>query len=394
MTAKQSSSSIDDSASSQSVSSSPAFFYLPELDSLRFFAFFAVFVWHISPIPAWVQAAPHKNVLEILSVASWQGGEFGVDLFFTLSAFLITELLVREKLQFGRVDVRSFYVRRTLRIWPLYFGFLAAYFAGLALLTCAPVPWRALPGFVFFLGNFVMYQGVFVTLQLGILWSVSLEEQFYLLWPWVVSRFSRRGLAVVAILMWTFSILYRWRLLSGGVAPSPIWWNSFARLDPLACGILLSALLHGSEHRFQNSRRMLAIVGVSLFVAAGYCSPREESSGALRIMLAYPLGALGSGAVLLAALGITNRPRSWLVNPSLKYLGRISYGLYVFHATMIVVALKMLRGLESHPAAVRAIYPALALAMTVGTAAASYEWFEKPFLKLKSRFQYVRSMPV
>src|SRR5215469_2773011 len=155
-------------------------FYLPELDSLRFFAFFAIFLWHIRPIAGWVAVAPHRNVTETLPIALWRAGEFGVDLFFTLSAFLITELLTREKFQFGRIDVRSFYVRRILRIWPLYFGFLGVLFLSLAILPGAHVPWRALPGFAVFLGNFVMYRGVFVPLSLGILWSVSLEEQFYL----------------------------------------------------------------------------------------------------------------------------------------------------------------------------------------------------------------------
>jgi peptidoglycan/LPS O-acetylase OafA/YrhL len=376
-------------------SSSITRFYLPELDSLRFFAFLAVFVWHVNPIPGWAIAAPHKNFIETLAIAVWQAGEFGVDLFFTLSAFLITELLMREKLQFGSIDIRSFYVRRILRIWPLYFGFLAALFLALAILPGAIVPWLALPGFVVFLGNFAMYRGVFVPLPLGILWSVSLEEQFYLLWPWVVSHVSRKGLLVVAIFMWLFSISFRWRLIVDGVPPRVIWWNSFARLDPLACGVLLSVLLDGSKlHRFRNARRTIAIAAVSLIVAAGYCSPREDSAAAFRIMLAYPLGALGCCGVVLAALGMGDRPDSWIVNPVLKYLGRISYGLYVFHASMILLALKLLRGLEPHPVAYRAMVAALALTLTIGVAAASYQWLEKPFLKLKTRFQRVRSMPL
>jgi peptidoglycan/LPS O-acetylase OafA/YrhL len=382
-------------STSPPVPSPPARFYLPELDSLRFFAFFAVFVWHIRPLPDWVLAAPQKNVVETLAVAIWQASEFGVDLFFTLSAYLITELLVREKIEFGRIDIRAFYVRRILRIWPLYYGFLGAYFAGLWGLSRALVPWRALPWFAVFAGNFAMYRGAFVTLQLGILWSVSLEEQFYLVWPWVVSRLSRRRLVVVAILVWTFSILYRWWLVAEGAEPAKIWWNSFARLDPLACGVLLSALLGGStRNRFENSRRIVAVAGVSLILAAGYCSPREVNGGAVWMTLAYPLAALGCAAIVLAALGLGTGPDSWLCNPLLKYLGRISYGLYVFHATVILVTVELLRGLESEPVVFWTVFPPLALALTIGIAAASYEWFEKPFLKLKSRFQYVRSMPV
>ena len=387
--------SRNDEGRSPLESSSRTRFYLPELDSLRFFAFLAVFLWHLRPIPGWAIAAPHKNVAETLAIALWQAGEFGVDLFFTLSAFLITELLVREKLQFGSIDIRSFYVRRLLRIWPLYFGFLAALYLTLAILPGTHAPWRALPGFAVFLGNFVMYAGALVPLSLGILWSVSLEEQFYLLWPWVVSRLSRRGLLVAAILMWLFSIIYRWLLIVQGVSPYAIWWNSFARLDPLAGGVLLSVLIGGSKlHRYHNARRTIAILSVLLIVMAGYCSPREDNAAASWIMLAYPLAALGCCGVVLAALGLGNRPDSWIVNPVLKYLGRVSYGLYVFHATMIVLTLKLLRGIDTNPVPYPAIVAALALTLTIGVAAASYQWLEKPFLKLKTRFQRVRSMPV
>ena len=383
-----------DHSQSPRESSSVPRFYLPELDSLRFFAFFADFLWHLHPVPGWVISAPHKNAIETLAVAVWQAGEFGVDLFFTLSAFLITELLTREKSRFGGVDIRSFYVRRILRIWPLYYGFLAALYLALAILPGAQVPWRALPGFAVFLGNFVMYRGMFVPLSLGILWSVSLEEQFYLLWPWVVSRLSRRGLLVVAILVWLFSIVSRWRLIGLGVPPRAIWWNSFARLDPLAIGVLLSVWLGGSRlDRFHSARRVVAIVAVLLIVGAGYCSPREDNGAAIRIMLAYPLGALGCGGVVLAALGTGSRPDSWIVTPVLRYLGRISYGLYVFHATMLILTLRLLHGLQ-HSVAYSGIVTVVALTLTIGVAAASYQWLEKPFLKLKTRFQHVRSMPV
>lgn len=369
-------------------------FYLPELDSLRFFAFLAVFVWHVQPVPGWVIAAPHKSLLETLAVSAWQAGEFGVDLFFTLSAFLITELLVREKHRFGRIDVRSFYIRRILRIWPLYFGFLAALFLALATIPGAHVPWRVLPGFAIFLGNFVMYWGLFVPMPLSILWSVSLEEQFYLLWPWVVSRLSRRGLIVVAILMWLFSIGYRWRLIANGVTPHTIWFNSLARLDPLACGVLLSAFGGSKLHRYGNARGTIAIVAASLILAAGYCSPRDDNAAAFWIMLAYLFGALGCCGVVFGALGAGNRGHSWILNPVLKYLGRISYGLYIFHATILVLVAGLLHRLEPHSAPHPIIFPALALTLTIGVAAASYRWFETPFLKLKTRFQHVRSMPV
>lgn len=104
-------------------------FYVPELDSLRFFAFFGVFLCHL------IHEMGYGDVLSNI-------GGFGVDLFFTLSAYLITELLMREKERFGRLDVRAFYLRRILRIWPLYFGFLAAYFVASRLFPVLQIDWR------------------------------------------------------------------------------------------------------------------------------------------------------------------------------------------------------------------------------------------------------------
>ena len=100
----------------------PSRFYRPELDGLRFLAFFLVFICHAQYGIAWQSWAGQL----LLHVGA--GGSFGVDLFFVLSAYLITELLRREKLETGSIDVGGFYVRRILRIWPLYFGFLVLYF--------------------------------------------------------------------------------------------------------------------------------------------------------------------------------------------------------------------------------------------------------------------------
>ena len=116
-------------------------FYVPELDSLRFFAFLAVFICHLS----------HELGGSLVITNT---GTFGVDLFFTLSAYLITELLMREKERFGRVDVKSFYVRRILRIWPLYLGFLATVFIIVKLHPVPRVTDIYLITYMVFLGNF------------------------------------------------------------------------------------------------------------------------------------------------------------------------------------------------------------------------------------------------
>src|SRR5262249_47880097 len=160
-------------------------------DSLRFLAFLAVFVFHAIPRTQELYSTfpPALNTI-VRGVVSSAG--CGVDLFFALSAYLITSLLMREIESAGRLDVRHFYVRRMLRLWPLYFGFVG--FAALLSrgMKSKSLGWQYVAGFVLLAGNWV-YTVLGMPHSIALpLWSVSVEEQFYLLWPLAVSRASRR----------------------------------------------------------------------------------------------------------------------------------------------------------------------------------------------------------
>jgi peptidoglycan/LPS O-acetylase OafA/YrhL len=231
-------------------------FYLPELDSLRFFAFLAVFVCH-----AWdIQHGP--NPLADI-------GTFGVDLFFTLSAYLITELLLRERERLGEIDVPAFYIRRILRIWPLYFAFLAVVFVAVSLWPLAKISWLYFAACSVFVGNFGFYWLGQPSLIIAPLWSISVEEQFYISWPLILRRLTQRKIVIAAILLWTFSIAVRWLMAHEG-ARLLIVFGTFGRLDPMACGILLSAFQRSG--RWRNPplivRVILVIVGCYLWLMA------------------------------------------------------------------------------------------------------------------------------
>jgi peptidoglycan/LPS O-acetylase OafA/YrhL len=155
-------------------------------------------------------------------------------------------------------------------------------------------------------------------------------------------------------------------------------------LDPIAMGIFLSSFLGGRVPLLSGRQRCgLVVVGASLWIAAGFAEPDFNQTGVLSLMLAYPAIALGCGTFLLAAIGMGPRPprmSQWSV-----YLGRISYGLYVFHGAAITAA----AAIVAAPLA-----PLVSFPLTLAVAHASYQWFEKPFLKLKPRFQYIPSEPV
>ena len=217
-------------------------FYHPELDVLRFFAFFAVFIHHALPRQAafYIDAGLTSTATEWL-LAAKKAGAFGVDLFFALSAFLITELLRREYVSRGKFSLSSFYIRRALRIWPLYFTFLAA----TAFVIPIIIPQdRFGPiyviSFALFFGNWICVTSGFPFSVASPLWSISVEEQFYLGWPLLLRVFGMNRIKHLAIAMLAVAFAVRVLLAILGIEDDAVWCNTFARLDPIALGALLA----------------------------------------------------------------------------------------------------------------------------------------------------------
>jgi Acyltransferase family len=180
-------------------------FYLPELDSLRFFAFLVVFADHVCLLSGLSSLAIVVHV-----------GAHGVDLFFALSAYLLTELMLREKDLdcLERLDVSAFYVRRVLRIWTLYYGFLLVTFCATLAYPIAGIPPGSLAIYSILLGDLPIASPT--SLIIVSLWSISLEEQFYLVWPNVMQRLSRRGAAAAGALLWLCCVVLRLYILVSG----------------------------------------------------------------------------------------------------------------------------------------------------------------------------------
>lgn len=366
----------------------PATFYRPELDALRFFAFLAVFathtigdygpeLFHKHQFPMWVGQA-------VVSLA--KGGAYGVDLFFVLSAYLITELLLREKEQRGALDVRDFYVRRLLRIWPLYYSFILLAYAVPFLNPGHEFSVRYLVPFLLLSGNwsltlFGWNAGQVVTP----LWSVSVEEQFYLLWAPLVARLSRRQVAIAAMGMVLIANGVRIWQISEHVAPQHLWGNTFAHLDSIAGGVLLSVFMRGRSPNIKAIYRIAMVVfGVSCFAIVSHFVGPDLTTPitTLAVLPGYLAIVLGCIAILVAFLGLRVQFR-WLI-----YLGKISYGLYVYHMACIFVVHKV-------PTLDHAVLLEFtSLGLTIAVAATSYTFLEKRFLILKRRFTHIRSRPV
>jgi peptidoglycan/LPS O-acetylase OafA/YrhL len=362
-------------------------FYRPELDVLRFFCFLLVFFHHLDPsfnIP-WM-------------VAVTRAGSFGVPVFFLLSSFLITELLLQERATTGRVHMGAFYARRILRIWPLYFAFFGVCWLAGHLHHLAPIPGGMAASFFLLSGNwyFTRMAGGFAS-PAGILWSISIEEQFYLLWPWLVRAGGRRAVLLGSACLIPLSYVAIYWLAARGVRPDPgIWANTLAHVQFFAAGGLLALLLRGRSVSFGWPARVgfLLLTASAWFVSTYCCGVKDLTPHIppLHACAGYLLMAIGAVAFFFAFYGLPLGQGRW--TRLLEYLGKISYGLYVFHYLMLYagegIATRLLPRTVSAPLYL-ACAGAFAFALTVLFAYRSYEWFERPFLRWKQRFTFIRS---
>ncbi len=369
-------------------------FYRPELDGLRFFAFLAIYLHHTLLFGG---GGAHRRMPELLArILGGVGaaGAFGVDLFFVLSAYLITELLLRERQAQGTIDWKAFYARRMLRIWPLYFLYLAVARVLAFVVPGEEMTWGHLLGFALFSGNWVYIARPIATIAAP-LWSVSVEEQFYILWPLAVRRGSVRTLKVIALTLLGIGLCTRLGLSLAGRGGIWISKNSFTRVDGIACGILLALMLKGGTPILSPALRG-ALLGSSLvccvLLAMGLHLPEGAEATVVGMTFGWTAVALASTALVVAVLGDRGPGLTVLRSRPVVYLGRISYGLYVFHQLAMLGAEQLFPRHESS-AVDWAGHFVLGLVFTVALAAASYRWLESPFLRLKQRFTVVASRP-
>jgi peptidoglycan/LPS O-acetylase OafA/YrhL len=366
-------------------------FYRPELDALRFFAFLGVFIFHAAPRTLdFYSSAGAPQWLATLLISTFGAGAYGVDLFFALSAYLITSLLLRERAATGALDLLGFYLRRILRIWPLYLAFVAFAAIAAAIIPEQHLPLRYVLGYSLLAGNWVyVFYGLPASFAIP-LWTVSIEEQFYLAWPLALRKASVKTMAAIAVGLLAIGNAWRVWLAVSAATIERIEYNTFTRLDPIALGILI-ALIGDKLPRFSRRQRWAMLCGgVAIWIATyGFSvSSDPPKFTTWRLALGHPLTALASAAVLLSVLGSQH---AFLRNRVLLYLGKISYGLYVLHEFAHFCASRLVRASTPMTVVPQSI---VGLAVTVLLAAASYRWLESPFLRLKERFAHVQSRPV
>jgi peptidoglycan/LPS O-acetylase OafA/YrhL len=329
-------------------------------------------------------------------------GVFGVPVFFLLSAFLITELLTREKELTGRVHPKSFYIRRMLRIWPLYF----TVFFGLVLLAYffpvfGHIPKTAWAAFSLFAGNWYICINQWIhSYPVNPLWSISVEEQFYILIPLIAAYGGRRIMKVVAFLFIVLAYVF---ILNYARHPTPgfssEWTNSFVQFQFFSAGILLSLYLKGWQPKWPLAVRFLmafAALGCWLIASmkCGIHADAPHLSTPFEAVTGWLLVLLGVVLLFLSLLGVSAK----YLPKAVVYLGRISYGLYVFHALMFFLVFVLFKEELAMLCQALHVYEwrnsvgaVVAFGLTVSIAMVSYRFFEMPFLRLKKRFTFIES---
>lgn len=362
-------------------------FYQPELDGLRFYAFLGVFVCHTLPFEDSFYHGLHLP-MPWLWGATVKAGAAGVDLFFALSAFLITSLLLREREETGDISLKHFYLRRILRIWPLYFLVIGL---GLVLshtMANQHLQWYYVAGYLLFAGNWV--HAVFGRPESIAfpLWTVSIEEQFYLIWPLLVKRLERRGLIVAGVVIFFLATACRIGFVLAGISGGYIYYGSTARCDSIALGILIALFADRLPELTRTARLLLVSGGLVGWIAASAWLTDQPGAISIREVPGRLIIALAAGAMLYGCLYSRSKllTGAWVVQ-----LGKVSYGLYLLHLTGLLLAKSVL-----HPISGTALLAtkAVGFILTLLLAFASYRWVESPFLRMKDRFARVLSRPV
>ncbi len=291
--------------------------------------------------------------------------------------------MLREQASHGSFSISAFYVRRALRIWPLYFTFLA--------ITVLVVP-GILPDDrfgTFYIVSFALFFGNWVCAASGLpfsvaspLWSISVEEQFYFFWPPLLRLVGFNRIKQLAIALLVVALSTRILLAVFDVAHPAVWCNTIARLDSIALGAILAVSLNGRAPQLKTIvRLLLGGVALVIFLLVGKYLHQDGPTS----VITYLATASASAMLLVAVLRteaqlLLARPFSWLV-----YLGRISYGLYVFHLLGLALVPKLLIVNLGIPLNFE-LRVLLSFLLTVLLAAASYRWLEQPFLRLKKRY--------
>jgi len=391
--------------------------YFKGLDSLRFFAALAVFFTHVELIKKFTGFGSHwidpeeritkftvfqsvlSKEIDPLSPLIAYSSALGVVFFFVLSGFLITYLLLKEKESHNTVHIGKFYLRRAFRIWPLYYLIFILGFFVLPYIDFFAVPGQDIFFYQNFWGNLLLYAffmpnlafSIYTTAvpNIGQSWSIGVEEQFYLLWPllirksknvlksilWVAGVFiALKGILLLAFPFFKFEALM---VIKKFLAMS--------KIECMALGGLGAYILFNKKEEllriiYKPFSQIMAVLVIPIFI---YFTPTAFED---------ILHLLFSVSFLVIILNVAGNEKALLrfENRVLQYLGRISYGFYMFHVMCVVFTIHILDkyiGLDNDiTTSQHILLYGISFLLAVAVSSLSYHIFEKAFIRLKDKY--------
>lgn len=375
--------------------------HFPGFTGIRFILAWLVLAFHIEIIKS------EQNLPNLLHLPFFRDcGTEAVTCFFTLSGFLITYLLFEEKATTGTVAVKAFYLRRLLRLWPVYYTVILTGFLIWPYLWPFNLSERMGPDGI---GPVGLQLALFLTMLPNVVyllphtnfftphtWSIGVEEQFYLVWPWLIRKTTRYGLALVIMIgcyiaIKAGSVLIRGQFELGSEAYY-LWdrlygFVSITRIDCMAIGALGAWWMRYGRvrapwigHRITSWVALFGLLGT---LTLGWYIP-------------YLQQELKAACFVLVLVGMALRPEKvqWLEMPWLRYLGNISYGFYMYHTLAVSFCIMLFTSqMSAQDWSYRTdilVYVTSTI-LTIGLSVTSYELMERRFIRLKGKFERVKS---
>ena len=327
-------------------------------------------------------------------------GDLGVNLFFVLSGFLITYILLVEHKQTGSINIKKFYVRRTLRIWPLYYlitllsFFIIPYFLKTPFFSVFDNNYNNnLLMYLFFIPNvaITIYPAVPFAAQM---WGVGLEEQFYLLWPVLMRVFIKK---MWLFLIYTIAVIIALRILIAIIINYHFFEISFLNYtnscDPFPFILRFDCLSIGGIGgyiTFSKKERIMRILFNKYFQMGTWLILLYSIITGMKDSVFYHDIYSVLSLIIIMNIALNTKSVIKLENRILKYLGKLSYGLYTYHPLCIIISLTLLKpSYFINPLLFNCVLYLSVTLISIGLSAISYHFFEQPFLNLKKTFSII-----
>lgn len=362
--------------------------HFENLDALRFLAAFSVFIFHyFSDIKALFPSLKHNSIFDKIQVVA-DKGSLGVNFFFVLSGFLITYLILHERKHRGHFSLKKFLIRRTLRIWPVYFIVVLIGFVLFPYLldgySTVHNPWL----YVAFLANFDELQ-VGLSDHINFLtppWSVAVEEQFYLFWGislFILFRIKQLKLIQVIVLLYILTFIFRWYFVND---ERIIYYHTFAVSQDILTGTFIGLALFEGKKWLEALKRLKKIWVILIYLGGfAICIAKNKIFfGELLIVERFCLSLFFAFIILDQIRGENSFFKFGKIK-LFNFFGRISYGLYMYHLIIMFLLVTWIDAMSLNGYYLIFLYLFASMIGTVIVASISYYGIEKPLLKLKPK---------